>query len=346
LDAIIRAERDIPLVVFADPGYPGIAEWASLPKTKLVEVPFRSWSRARAQLWEQAVLPSLCREWNCPVAHHPMTTSPTIKRGIKSIVTLNDLNFLRHPEWFSRGFRLTYQFFAIPGLRRAEYVITISDYVSEHARRFLGIPDERLKRIYYGGKFLAGAAPRIAAPQPPPYLLCVGSLQPHKNLPRLIRAFGILRREQPDLELWVVGHPQPRFAAQPELTELLKEPGVKVLGYLSDEQLHEAYSHARLFCFPSLEEGFGLPLLEAMAAGTPVVTSNCSCLPEIAGPAARLIDPRSEEDLASGLREVLGLTEAARQRVIDEGRAWVKRFSWPTAAAEYLEIYRRVMGSA
>ncbi len=151
-----------------------------------------------------------------------------------------------------------------------------------------------------------------------PTSCAVGSLQPHKNLPRLIRAYQQIRGEFPGLDLWVVGRPQPRFSDQAELAGLLKSPGVKLLGYLSEADLMAAYRHARVYCYPSLEEGFGLPLLEAMQAGTLVVTSNLSCLPEIAGPASELVDPLSEEAIAGALRKTLtfspGRTAAAARR--------------------------------
>jgi glycosyltransferase involved in cell wall biosynthesis len=343
-DAIIRAKRERPVVVFADPRFKGVEEWAHLPHTTLITIPFQDWSRHRSQFWEQFAFPLLARRHGCVLAHHPITTCPSWQAGVKTVVTLHDLNFYLHPEWFSRSFRLVLRFFALPGIRRAQGVVTISDYVRGHILDHLHLPPSRVKRIYNGVKFQPDTPnPEAPAASRPPYILCVGSLQPHKNLPRLIRAWLQLRAEQPDLELWVVGRPQPRFSKQPELTELLQSPGIRLLGYLSEIDLAAAYRHARVFCFPSLEEGFGLPLLEAMQAGTLVVTSQASCLPEIGGPACEYIDPLSESSLAQGLRQMLLLPDEKRRQRIEQGRAWANAFSWQRAAREYLDLFEELL---
>ncbi len=340
-DAIVRTPRERPLVVFADSRFAGVSEWSSLPNTTLVETPFQDWSRGKAHGWEQFTFPRLARKWKCALAHHPITTCPSWQNGVKSVVTLHDLNFYRHPEWYSRSFRLVYRLCAIPGMRRAAKVVTISDYVHRQAVECLGLSPERVARIYNGVK------PSPALPETssgtPPYMLAVGSLQPHKNLPRLIRAYQQLRAKNPMLELHIVGRPQPRFTEMPELTGLLTSPGVKLLGYLSEADLAAAYAHAQVFCYPSLEEGFGLPLLEAMQAGTLVVTSSVSCLPEIAGPASLCIDPLDESAIASAVEFMLELTPAERFKRIEAGRFWAARFTWQNAAREYLRLYDDIL---
>jgi glycosyltransferase involved in cell wall biosynthesis len=340
-DAIIREPRERPVVVFADPRFLAAGEWASVPRTTLVEIPFQDWSRRKAQFWEQMVFPRLSRKWNCALAHHPMTTCPAWQAGVKTVVTLHDLNFYLHPEWYSRSFRLVYRLFAIPGMRRADRVVTISDYVRRQAIECLHLRPERVSRIYNGVK--PTPTSDDAGRTSPPYILAVGSLQPHKNLPRLVRAYQQLRANNPELELWIVGRPQPRFAEMPELTELLKSPGVKLLGYLSEADLASAYRHARVFCYPSLEEGFGLPLLEAMQAGTLVVTSNVSCLPEIAGPACLCLDPLDETAIARGVEQMLQLSPAQRAERVAQGRAWTEKFQWQNAARDYLRLYEEVL---
>ncbi len=336
---IVSAPGDCEFVVFADSRFPGVAGWKGLPHVTFVETPFQDWSRGRAQLWEQFRLPALARRWRCPIVHHPINTSPALAGG-KTVVTLHDLNFLRHPDWYSRRFRLAYSLCTLPGLRRAARVVTISNYVLETVRGCLSLPDDRLRMIYNGVKTLApaGEAPGGAGR----YVVCVGSIPPHKNLARLIKAFLLVRTEFPDLELRVVGRPVARHAQDPELPALLKKEGVRLLGYLSEAELAAAYAHAQVFCYPSLEEGFGLPLLEAMSLDCPVVTSNASCLPEIAGPAAVLVDPYSSEAIAGGLREILNLSSGERTRRVAAGREWAARFSWERAARQYLDLYREL----
>ena len=338
-DAIVRAPRDLELVVFADPGFWNISEWAGAEGVRLISVPFRKWSRRRAQQWEQIEFPRLARRYGCRVAHHPMTTCPAWQNGLKNVVTLHDLNFYRHPEWYSLAFRLVYSLCAVPGLRRAARVVAVSDYVRRQAEEVLKIRPGRLARVYNGVK------PICPGGRPPAgrYLLCVGSLQPHKNLARMIRAFQSVRAEAPDLELRVVGRPQPRFAKDPDLPGLLGSPGVRLLGYLSEADLASEYSQALAFCYPSLEEGFGLPVLEAMGLETPVLTSDLSCLPEVAGPSAVLVDPMSEDSIAGGLRRILGWTASQRRETVEAGKRWAAGFSWGRAADEYLGIYRQLL---
>jgi glycosyltransferase involved in cell wall biosynthesis len=336
-NAILREPRDVEFVVFADPRFPGAAEWQSLDRVTFVSTPFQDWSRARAHVWEQFQAPWLAARHGCRILHHPMTTCPWWQNGLTQVVTLHDLNFLLHPEWYSRPFRLVYALCALPGLRRCRSVVTISEYVRKQASEILHISDNRLGMIYNGVKPMHSAAPR-----PGNYLFAAGSLQPHKNLVRLIRAFRIVRESHPDLELLVAGRPQPRFTADPDLAGLLSSPGVKLSGYLSDEDLANAYAGARAFCFPSLEEGFGLPLLEAMTLGCPVLTSNVSCLPEIAGPAVQ-VDPLSVDAIAGGLRSLLDLDPAERSGLVEKGRAWAAKFSWQSAARQYLNLYSALL---
>lgn len=336
-DAILREKRDFEVVVFGDSRFPGVREWEDLPLVTTVEVPLQDWSRERAQLWEQRDLPRLCRQQECTVAHHPMTTSPLWRNGVRSIVTLHDLNFYLHPEWFSRAFRLAYAVCAVPALKRADRVVAVSRYVREQANQQFHLGPERLRMIYNGVKSLPPAVPRSAAP----YLLCVGSLQPHKNLARMIKAFVRVKADVPGLELHVVGRPQARFVSDTELPSLLSAPGVKLLGYLSEADLASAYAGAAVFCYPSLEEGFGLPILEAMMQETLVLTSNVSCLPEVSGPAT-LVDPLSVGAISMGVMKLLRLQDIERKREIEKGRAWASNFTWQAAAREYVALYKEL----
>ena len=335
-DAIVRAPRTAELVIFADPRFPGVEEWVAGEGVSFVPTPFQDWSRARAHIWEQFESPALAVRHGCQVMHHPMTTCPAWQHGLAHVVTLHDLNFLLHPEWYSRSFRLVYALCALPGIRRARCVVTISNYVRDQAARVLRIPDGRLRMIYNGVKTMSATAPRAGN-----YLFAAGSLQPHKNLVRLIRAFRHVRDSHPDLELLVAGRPQAQFTSDPELAGLLSSPGVRLTGYLSEEDLANAYAGARAFCFPSLEEGFGLPLLEAMSLGCPVLTSNVSCLPEIGGPAVQ-VDPVSVEAISAGIRQLLDLPASRRETLVADGRAWAAKFSWRSAAEKYLSLYREL----
>lgn len=341
-DAIIRSEREFPVVVFADEKFPGVAAWRTMPRTRFIAVPFGRWRRFVAQMWEQIVLPVRARKAGCAVIHHPMTTCPRWRNGVKQIVTVHDLSFFHHPEWVSRAFRCWLAAVAVPAIQRADHIATISDYVLADVRRTLGIAAGKSSRIYNGLTPLPAVPASPARDGAPRVILGINLWQPHKNLPRLIAAFSRLHSETPGLELHLAGRPQANFRAQPELAALLERPGVRVLGYLSEQDLGSAYANANVVCYPSLEEGFGLPVLEAMAAGAPVVTSDASCLPEIAGGAAVLVDPFSEENIAAGIRRVLDEDSAARESRIAYGRQVAARFSWTDSAKQYIQLYRKL----
>ena len=340
-DAILRKPRDVDLVVFADPEYSGVREWATLPGTQLIPTPFRKWSRARCQIWEQLFFNDAALRFGCRVGHHPMNTSPANPGEVKSIVTLHDLNFLIHPEWYRALFRLAYQWVALPGLHRASRVVVISQYIRDQVKQHLNIGEPRLKVIPDGLPPLADAEP---VKEPSPYIFCVGSYQPHKNLARLILAYQKLRVENPSLKLKIAGLPEKRFQQDRELDRLLKTPGVERLGYLSPEELSANYRGASVFCFPSLEEGFGLPILEAMSVGVVVVTSDASCMPETAGDAAIFVDPTNVDDMALGLRTALHLDPRAKERLIQKGRDRARLFCWGVVALQYLDLYQEVLG--
>jgi glycosyltransferase involved in cell wall biosynthesis len=236
---------------------------------------------------------------------------------------------------------MAYALCAVPGVKASRRVVTISKYVREQAEKHFHLHPSQVNTIYNGVKTLHPISiPRQAGPR---YLLCVNSLQPHKNLVRMIKAYLLVKQEHPDLELHVVGRPQPRFAGDKELCSFLASPGVKVLGYLSEDDLASAYARATVFCYPSLEEGFGLPVLEAMSIGSLVLTSNVSCLPEISGPSVELVDPLSVSAITAGLRRLLALSDAERANRIRKGKRWAAKFSWQAAAQAYLNIYEELL---
>jgi glycosyltransferase involved in cell wall biosynthesis len=183
---------------------------------------------------------------------------------------------------------------------------------------------------------------------PRDYAITVGAIEPRKNLPRLLRGLKLLatqRQEFADLTLLHVG-PKGWLAQDVSTTvaELGLQDRVRFLGYVPNEDLAVLYQLARVSVYPSLFEGFGLPVLEAMASGCPVVTSNCSSMPEVAGGAAVLIDPMSEESIADGVARVWN-DDGLRCDLIARGRSRASRFSWEAAASETLKLYDRVLAA-
>ncbi|MEZ5356744.1 MAG: glycosyltransferase family 1 protein [Bryobacteraceae bacterium] len=246
------------------------------------------------------------------------------------------------------------------GLLNAAKVIAVSDSTQRAVESVVDVPHERFTRIYNAPdpRFLAHTStPEERQRQLDryqvtyPYVLYAGSVKRQKNVPRLIEAFMVVRGELADhpryhdLRLVIIGdeisgNPAVRRAAQ----QSRAGQAVRFLGHVPVDTLRSFYESAELFAFPSLREGFGLPPLEAMACGTPVVTSNVSSLPEVVGEAAMLVSPDNVFEIARGIKDVL-LSETLRQDLILRGYEQVRRFSWDRTARQvldtYIDVYRR-----
>ncbi|RKZ08109.1 hypothetical protein DRQ32_09425 [bacterium] len=340
---LVLADRPFDLLIYADSTAGVVREWAGAPGVRIEHVPFRSWGRARAQLHEQIVISRRARQAGARLLYHPINTCPRYQghQGhLPQVVTLHDLNFHHNPQWYGRSFRTWLEHTTIPGLSRAAHVVCISDHVVGDAIRTLELDPGRVSRIYDG---LRRLSPGREVARDRDLVLAVNPFQPHKNLPRLIEAMSILRKERPSVRLRVVGRAQENFRGHEKIADALAVEWVHLTGYIDETQLAEEYCAASVLCMPSFEEGFGMPLIEAMSFGASVVTSNLSCLPETAGPAGILIDPHSAQSIADGLRTALTESGAGREAREEAGRAHAARFSWATAAAEYTELFSRLM---
>lgn len=339
-NSLVAAPRPFGLLIFADAGSTVVQRWTGQRNVEVVDLPFRRWGRMRSQIYEQVRMSARARAAGTGLLYHPINTCPRFPGRLPQVVTLHDLNFHHNPQWYARNFRTWLEHTTIPGLRRATHVACISDYVVDDAVRTLGLERSRVSRIYDGLRSLQTSGP---VARDPDRVLAVNPFQPHKNLARLIDAVGRLRSDRPGLHLRVVGRPQANFRGHESLASRFSEDWVEVTGYIDDARLADEYASAAVLCMPSFEEGFGMPLIEAMSLGTPVVTSNLSCLPETAGPAGVLVDPHSVSSIAEGLRTVLEEDAGARARREEAGRAHAARFDWDAAASEYIALFERVL---
>jgi glycosyltransferase involved in cell wall biosynthesis len=242
-------------------------------------------------------------------------------------------------------------------LRKAARVIAVSQFTKNEIEKLLAIPDARLEVVYNAidERFLHGhanEADRELIAQRYlvnyPFILYAGAIRPHKNVVRIIEAFSALKSElqkeqqYPDLKLIIIGDD---LSSHPRLRRTVirgcVQNDVRFLGFVPIEVLRIFYDVAKVFVFPSLYEGFGLPPLEAMAHGTPVVTSNTSSLPEVAGGAALLVNPENVFEIRRGLQRAL-LDATLRERMKQRGYEQAQRFSWTSSVSRILEIYREV----
>jgi glycosyltransferase involved in cell wall biosynthesis len=279
-----------------------------------------------------------------------MTYAAPVWSAAPVVLTVHDICFTTNPEWFSpRDLRVLSS--VVPrSLRRAAHVITVSEDVRRRILDRYRVPESKITAIPNGPG--AGAQPieleharreltAAGLATARPYLLAVGNLQPRKNLVRLIRAFEALVRERGhDVDLVVVGPPRYRAQETVDAASPVRNR-VHFTGYLTDRQLAAAYRCSAAFVFPSLYEGFGLPAVEAMAHGTPVVSSNAGSLPEVCADAAFLFDPRSVESIVEAVDQVLR-NPNLRERLSRAGRARAKDFDWVKTAQRTVEVYRRV----
>jgi glycosyltransferase involved in cell wall biosynthesis len=294
-------------------------------------------------LWEQIVLPHYLKKANNPLLVNLGNTAPLFYK--KQIITIFDLSFLRNPEWFSRKFYYYYRFLIPKIANKALKIITISEFSKKEIVRLLNVPEQKIQVIYCGAntKFrgnITPGEPRLIEPKN--YILSVSSLEPRKNITNLILAFKKMALS--DVHLVLVGSRASVFANNElkDLTQLQKN--IIFIGYLSDDQLARLYNNAKLFVYPTFYEGFGLPPLEAMACGCPVVVSNTASLPEVCGDAAYYVDPYNVESIAEGMHKML-TDEALRQSLIKKGLERAKLFSWEKSAKKYIEVIEEVLGS-
>jgi glycosyltransferase involved in cell wall biosynthesis len=245
------------------------------------------------------------------------------------------------------------------GLVRASRVIAVSDSTKRDVEAFLGHPSNRIRRVYNAPDpgFLDRAATTRDEQQrileryqiTYPFLLYAGNIRRHKNVPRLVEAFAVVREQLAahplyrDLRLVIIGDTISQYpAVRQTVIKSRVEHVVRFLGFVPFDTLRCFYESAAAFVFPSRYEGFGLPPLEAMACGTPVVASNVSSLPEVVGDAAILVNPENVFDIARGIRDVL-LDDALRADLVCRGREQAARFSWERTARQVLEIYQEAV---
>ena len=326
---LLRALADggtLPYRVFLPPVAPDAAE--GLPSELVPEyrpahtIP----QRLLAMGWAVARPRPLRRRLAAPdVVHYPLTIRiPTVTTP--SVVALHDLQHLDLPALFSRGERTFRAAFWHRSVRGAQRIITPSTFVRERTVALLGIDSARIRVIPHGidhVRFSPGGENRE------PFLLYPARRWPHKNHERLFEAFALLRRERPELRLVLTGGGH--SGTTPE--------GVEVRGHVSLDELVSLYRRAAALVFPSLYEGFGQPVLEAMACGCPVACSAIPALAEVAGNAAATFAPDDAESIAAAVRDVLADPKRFRERGVERAA----QFTWTRAAAQYESVYRELL---
>jgi glycosyltransferase involved in cell wall biosynthesis len=305
---------------------------------QLGRIEIRRVGRLRGQLWEQLELPHHAQ------GHLLLNLANTAPASVPGqLVTIHDASVFAVPEAYSRGFRRWYRLMLPHLARRARRVLTDSEFSRAELARWLGVPGEKIRVVPCGHEHI------LAQPADPgvlsrhrlgarPYVLAVSSLSRHKNLEAVFAAMRLLSPDGSDYVLAGAANPRVFGTSDGAPRQMVH------LGYVADPELRALYEHAACLVYPSRYEGFGLPPLEAMACGCPVIAANTSALPEVCGDAALYVDPEDPHQLAAAIRRVLseeGLGEKLRRRGLERAKHW----TWTRTAKAALATVREALAS-
>jgi glycosyltransferase involved in cell wall biosynthesis len=344
IPALLEAPSDLRVVVFAgNEASPSLAAepWAS--EVELVHLPVRSRSRLRRVLAEQTLLPRAARRAGVELLHNVQNTAP-VAPGVPQLTTILDVIYKRHPETHAGVLAAGVALLVPLAARRSRRILTLSRAAKEDIVDYLHVDPDRIDVTPLG--------PGLRDDLPPvpevelrrwldlgdaPIVLTVSAKRPHKNLERLLDAMAVVQSEPAP----VLVAPGYETVFEPELRRRA-DRRVRFLGWVDDNVLEGLYRAATCFVFPSLAEGFGLPVLEAMVRGTPVACSRIGPLEEVAGETALFFDPTDTEDMARAIESLLADADL-RRRLAEAGRHRAQQFSWTRTAEATLASYERAL---
>ena len=309
------------------------------------------------RLWYRAGIPLPVQLFTGPINlfHSPDFVLPPVRGGIPTLLTVHDLSFVHYPATFPANL-VAYLNRVVPrSVARATHILADSQSTKRDLAAIWRVPDDKVTVLYSGvnerfrpvtdATALAAVRARYGLGDRP-YVLAVGTVQPRKNYELLVRAFRAVAQAGPHVLVIAGGRGWLTEGLDAEITRQGVADRVILPGFVDDADLPALYSAADLFVFPSLYEGFGLPLLEAMACGVPVISSDASSLPEVAAtggePAALLLPPGDEAAWSAAMLRLL-TDETARQRLITAGVAQAARFTWQAAARQLAALYERLL---
>ncbi len=279
------------------------------PKDQLIEA-----GPTNPYFWEQFFLPKYLKKLNSPLLLNFTGLGPVFYKN--KIITIHDLSFWEHPEWFSSRYYWFYRLLTPVSVRNSQKILTVSECSKNIISKLLNIRKEKIEVIYNAvNSYQKKGYPKSK------FILTVGSIDPRKNINRLIKAFH--KWDNPDFKLILVGGKQQSF----QRSNIQSSEKVILTGYISDTELFEYYERAEIFIYPSLYEGFGIPALEAMSVGTPVIASDIPVLKESCGEAAYYIDPYSEDSIANAL-DRLSKDDVLKKHLSSKGLENIQKFSW------------------
>ena len=322
----------------------------------MIVTPWHPAQHPGADWYEHITLPLQSRRLNADIYHGTFQVLPLLRPARRTVLTVHDMAVFAYPQGYGTRFAAYMRRLLGAGIRRADRIITVSEATRQEMVKYFPDAEEKTVTILNGvGEEFSSAAslPPAAVAETRrrfnldvPYILFVGNLEPKKNLPRLVDAFKRLRAASKiSHRLVIVGKPLAEGPGSGIHAEDLRRGDIQFTGYVEDNDLPRLYRGADLVAYPSLYEGFGMPVLEGMAAGTPVLTSSVSSLPEVAGGAALLVDPLDPDDIAAGL--FTALTDTAwREQAARAGLQRAASLTWAENARLTAALYTQLHAAA
>ncbi|HEY7834444.1 MAG TPA: glycosyltransferase family 1 protein [Ktedonobacterales bacterium] len=350
-DYVILSPRDVP----DRPETPSTFEWQTAPVGRLE----RGGRNVEKLVWEQYTFPAAAKRQRARLMHIPHFAPPLLTHGIPAVVTIHDVITLRLPAYRASPAAAAYAQLVARAAKQSAMVIAVSEYSKRDIMELLGLAEDRIRVVYEApapryrrvvdAERLSEARARYGLSER--FVLCTAGLDQRKNIATLVGAFAALYHDlgDPDLRLFISGDPKrlgssPLFPDWRPLAATLGVADQVICAYIAEADKPLLYSAASCFVYPSLYEGFGLPPLEAMACGAPVICSERTSLPEVVGRAGILVNPEDPDALGAAMRRVLTSAEL-RDDLRARALAHVKRFTWGQVAVETSGVYAEVLGT-
>ena len=309
-------------------------------------------------LWKQFVLPYQAKQLGCRVLFCSDFMVPYFSLGIKTIPVFHDAFFWEYPEHYNKYWLLVFRNLGLAAAKKSAYVVAPTQYASNQLAKYTGINPNKIQVIGEAPKTIDASISEnettaiVNQILNLDYILHVGTLEKRKNLVALIQAFKIVRENGfPNLKLVLVGKASNKITLDDSsaINEAIMQQqltnDVILTDYLCDAEVQQLYQKAKLYVFPSMNEGFGIPVLEAFKYQVPVVIANNTCLPEVAGQGAKSFNPFSVQDMANAISTLLN-DEALRQTYIEKGNAQLQNFSWDKTAGALMQLFKKAVADS
>ena len=309
-------------------------------------------------LWKQFVLPYQAKQLGCRVLFCSDFMVPYFSLGIKTIPVFHDAFFWEYPEHYNKYWLLFFRNLGLAAAKKSAFVVAPTQYASNQLAKYTGINPNKIQVIGEAPKTIATSISENETSEMVKqilnldYILHVGTLEKRKNLVALIQAFKIVRENGfPNLKLVLVGKASNKItlddsgSIKDAIMQQQLNNEVILTDYLFDAEVQQLYQKAKLYVFPSINEGFGIPVLEAFKYQVPVVIANNTCLPEVAGQGAKSFNPFSVQDMANAIGSVLK-DEPLRQTYIEKGNAQLQNFSWDKTAGALMQLFKKAVADS